>query len=172
MKNNRGIANIILIIIGFILIGILVGYFKKNNFFFQPINLGLDQNNLEDNTAEQKYQCGLVVLEPNLQGEPFLFPLDITGYVNGCGWNVVNGVAGSVQVFDGNGLPISNRVPLTIISESNLLNQPNVFRTNINLTNNPTLRQGIIIFEASPQNGLAPGSFKMPIIFGQNSYAF
>lgn len=165
MKNNRGIANIILIIIGFILIGILFGYFKKNNFFFQPINL-------ENNNSETKYQCGLAVLEPNLQSEPVLFPLDITGYVNGCGWNVYNGLAGNVQVFDGNGVPVSNNTPLAIISSSNLLNQPNVFKTNIILTRNPTLKQGFIIFQAMPTGNLAPGSFKIPIIFGQNSYAF
>lgn len=178
MKYNRGFANIVLVIIAFLLAGVLFGFFKNSNFFIKPLSFDIANQtnsiNQTDNIAPtNNYKCGLSILEPNLQSGPLMFPLSITGYINGCGWDVSNGYAGSVQVFDGDGIPVSLNTPLPLTPESKLgnLNTPSVFSATIVLTRNPSLRQGFIIFQAMPVGGLTPGSFKMPIIFAPN-YAF
>ncbi len=175
MKYNRGFANIVLIIIAFLLAGVLFGFFKKSNFFIKPpsFDVANQDSQIDNNTPINNYKCGLSILQPNLQSEPLMFPLVVTGYVNGCGWNAYNGYAGSIQVFDGDGIPVSlnTPLPLTPESKSGNSNPPSVFSTSIELTRNPTLRQGFIIFQAIPVGGLTPGSFKMPIIFAPN-YAF
>ena len=75
MNKERGIGHIVTLIIGLTLILVIVGFFRANRSFFDTINY----------KALLRLPPGITVekIEPN---QKVVFPLKVTGYINGAGW--------------------------------------------------------------------------------------
>ncbi len=126
------VMTIFILIIGIVLFAFMAGYLKTHSIslfsgFGTPqtttpvkknnsINSGLSQEELDRATRYNQSNCGLVITNPYL-GAPVSFPLNFTGYTSGCGWGSVNNTVGEVQVFDGNGRPLS--APYDLASANN-----------------------------------------------------
>lgn len=96
MHKERGSADITIIVVGLIAALVLVGFFNSDKSFFNKINY----------KTLLRLPCGLTVqkLDKNQKIE---FPFTVTGYVNGCGWEIGSTRLGTVQVFDAKGIPVS-----------------------------------------------------------------
>lgn len=103
--------------------------------------------------------CGIKIFSP-LVGEKVSFPLEISGYVNGCGWIPWNnGTAVTMEVRDNSGA----LAPLIIVpvEDINSFTLPAYFKSRINTTKKPSSPDGVIIFHNSVGD-----SFQIPILFG------
>ena len=121
MNYERGNAeiNVTLIVIILIVIAVfLSGYFKSDRVFWDTFNL----------KSVLRLPCGLTINNPS-QNSKANFPVLVDGYVNGCGWNINNNGAGTVQIFDNQGLPITLPTTLNVAPESN--GAPYYFKANL-----------------------------------------
>ena len=67
--------------------------------------------------------CGLTY-DGVTDNEKVLFPLKITGYVNGCGWDAGDKGAGTIQVFDGKGMPVTIPTEMALTDDSTEIPYP------------------------------------------------
>jgi hypothetical protein len=103
--------------------------------------------------------CGLTVNNPDATKDTkAIFPIVVDGYANGCGWELSSGSAGTVQVFDGKGLPVTLPTRLFIAKES--VSAPYYFKNNLVLRTPPTTDKGNILFIST--TGLI---YSIPITF-------
>ena len=76
-----------------------------------------------------------------------VFPLRISGYINGCGWEMTGANAGSVQIFDAKGIPVTASTPLLYNDRGTELPRPFVaFLTAIAA---PSADTGSIVFTST-----------------------
>ncbi len=142
---NRGIIlTLILIVIGFVLVLTLIGFFRtgtldsKLNFTVKSI---------------LKEPCGLSIKTPHLH-ESVTFPLEITGYINGCGWEPRDDRAGTVVLYSDHGMPLTP--PVTLLMPPQAEREPYYFESIINIVPPSGTKEGILIFENNRGNGLSP----------------
>lgn len=133
MKNEKG--NILLIVIGVICILLLIGFFRGEPSFFGTVNYKKILN----------VPCGLSVSSPESDMQ-IVFPIAVRGHVNGCGWDVKNGIAGTVQVFDNNGFAISDAVPLEVTDDTII--KPYAFHSALYLRHGPSTGDGSVIYKS------------------------
>ncbi|MBP6884737.1 MAG: hypothetical protein KBC17_02840 [Candidatus Pacebacteria bacterium] len=133
MNYERGYGHWIVFVIGAILVLMMIGFFKANN-----------QQTLSNVTykAILRLPCGITVQEPK-KGDKVSFPVTVKGYVNGCGWDIKNSIAGTAQVFDGNGAPMTNQIPLNVPTDSK--KKPYYFEGTLVLKVAPQTEKGSII---------------------------
>ncbi len=170
------LPGVILVITVIILAGALIGIFFPKGVIKtssavppvlrgMPVSAGPSYPN-DFRSTDAYYQkengdtssCGIKVFSP-LPGQPVMFPLEVSGYVNGCGWVPFdNGQAVTLEIRDMNG-PIS---PVIIIpvQDPNSFTLPAYFKSNINITKIPTSPNGVFIFHNS-----AGDSFQIPVFF-------
>lgn len=135
---ERGIVPLIIIVIGFALILFLIGFFRSEKSFWNTVNY----------KALLRLPCGLTLQEPKDDSDA-KFPILVKGYVNGCGWELVNGSAGlpaqagTAQVFDGTGMALTKAVPLSVPEQSS--EQPFYFEAHVPLITPPTTTSGSLI---------------------------
>ncbi|MEI8130122.1 MAG: hypothetical protein WCG55_01290 [bacterium] len=147
MNHERG--NFVLIIAGIVAVLFLIGFFRNAPAFWDTVNY----------KKILRLPCGLTVQHPTYStNEKAQFPVEIDGYINGCGWDPKNGSAGIVQVFDGMGLPMSAPTMLAIPSDNGTY--PIYFDTVIRLTKPPTTDTGKILVTSS--SGLL---YPIPVTF-------
>ena len=100
--SERGQADQITIIIGIALSLVMIGFFRPDGIMekvsyksIMMLPCGLTYNGISDN-------------------DKITFPLEVDGYINGCGWERDGMVAGTAQVFDANGIPVTDATILKI----------------------------------------------------------
>lgn len=116
MAKQGGFVTIIIIIFGLIL-----AYFALGGFVNAvPTMAPAYQNDPIYSLSAQDLQahCGLTVLEP-VPNQKSPRPLIVRGYVNGCGWEVHDGIVGTAVVLDKNDIAISATIPLKAVSSKN-----------------------------------------------------
>jgi hypothetical protein len=137
-RTTRESGNIILIIVGIVLVLFLIGFFRSQKSFFGTVNY----------KAVLNLPCGLTVQKPDEKSEaPLHFPITVAGYVNGCGWERNGMTAGTAQVFDGQGIPVTALAPLAIPEDST--EAPFYFEGHLSLTSAPRTSNGSLIIHST-----------------------
>jgi hypothetical protein len=173
---NQGSAMAI-VIVGIILVGALVGIFwprnairksSKNNV---PLNVVTAPNVLPNQEREtnayyqelnnDKNTCGIKIFSP-LPGQKVSFPLEVSGYVNGCGWAPFEGQIGTLQIRDAN-QSLSPIIILPVEGDSYTL--PAYFKVKIPAISSPTSQDGVFIFMNEDASGENPLRFQLPVTF-------
>ncbi|HEY4715256.1 MAG TPA: hypothetical protein VIH31_02020 [Candidatus Paceibacterota bacterium] len=191
---NQGVTHVLLIIIGLILSAVLVGFFVSNKKLAEPAqtsnnpvssipnpptypNLptsGLpagctDTSTFSVTTGEPCHppvnfpSCGLTVLTPQ-PNQTISQGFVIKGVENGCGWTAFEAVAGTVQAYQSNGLPVSSRIPINI--SGNWMQIPVNFQVILNLNQIPPPgSSGSLVFMNDDTSGNNPKTATIPIKF-------
>jgi hypothetical protein len=102
-NKERGWADWATVIIGLFLCFLLIGFFKPDNGISEKISF----------KSLMRLPCGLTFSGIS-NNDKIVFPIEITGYINGCGWNRNKMSAGTIQVFDGKGMPVTSPFDMTI----------------------------------------------------------
>ena len=135
---NRERGNIVLVIIAIALVLFIISFFHSENSFYDTFNL----------TGILRLGCGLTIEHPQYKdGQKAAFPIYMEGYINGCGWQASGSSAGTAQVFDGKGFPVTKPVMLVIPSNSDKL--PYSFSANVPLLTAPTTDTGYILITST-----------------------
>ncbi len=133
MNTSRegGYGHWVVVLIGLTLVLFLVGFFRTD----QPISQVTYKKIM-------MLPCGLTVkaIEDN---DKITFPFKMFGYINECGWIRKGQIAGTAQVFDGKGLPVSNKVNLNIPEDNT--GYPYYFENTLLLEHAPTTDTGSLI---------------------------
>ncbi len=140
MRNHeRGSGGaVVLAILGIILILFILSFFKTENSFYDEFNL----------TGILRLQCGITIERPQYAvGQKAAFPIFVEGYANGCGWEANGSSAGTAQVFDGKGLPVTRPTTLIIPSDSTKL--PWSFTASLVLISPPTTDTGYMLLTST-----------------------
>lgn len=148
MRNTAesGYGHFVVFLIGLVMVLFLIGFFKTE----QPIPAVTYKKIL-------RLDCGLTLkgIEENQKIE---FPFKIYGYVNECGWVVNGSIAGTAQVFDSNGQPVSKKVNLNVADPGT--GYPYYFENTLLLSMPPKTDTGsLIIVSASGLSRALPVSF-------------
>ena len=155
-KRNRGFSNTLLFIFGAIML-IIAGAFTANN---TPMHFAAADSNTADTYFElMPRECGLVVGYPT-KDNPATSPLRVRGYVNGCGWKVIDGMAGTVQVVNSKKQLISIKHDLPVVYHQALA--PSFFDVFLPVPI-PEDGQAILLFESTDRSN--PMVKYVPIIF-------
>jgi hypothetical protein len=135
---NRERGNIVLIIIGVVLMLFIFGFFQSSKSTWGAFNYkGL-----------LHLQCGITYSNPKpVDGVSVVFPLVVNGYVNGCGWTVAGGSAGTAQVFDAMGQALTK--PVTLVVPADSTEAPYNFSANLSLIAAPKTSYGNILLRSN-----------------------
>lgn len=168
----------LIFIIGLFLIGALVGIFypsistkkttapaKQNNGYIQGQTVNPNEGRETDayyiKADIDKPVCGIKIFSP-LPGQQVNFPLEVSGYVNGCDWTPFEGQAATVIIRD-NTAAISREIILPI--EKDNLTLPAYFKVKITPDSMPSTNEGVLIFYNIKKTGEKLETFQVPIIF-------
>jgi hypothetical protein len=128
-------SGIILIIVGIIGVLFLIGFFRSEPAFWDGLNY----------KKIMRLDCGITIKHPIFEkGDKAILPLAVDGYINGCGWERIGASAGTVQMFDGKGLPVTLPIPMTTPLDSTVM--PFYFSTTLVANKAPTTDEGNILF--------------------------
>jgi hypothetical protein len=136
MHTERGNTHWVVIIVGILIILFLVGFFRSDRSFFDKINY----------KAVLNLPCDITVDSPKAK-ERILLPLTVKGFINGCGWEMGQANAGTAQIFDGKGLPVSAATPLSYTDDSSELPRP--YKATLVPIAPPTVDTGTIVFTST-----------------------
>jgi len=122
---KSGFIGGLLIVVGAILCLVLVGYLAQrlDDTYYDGtfINNNDDTTNIVNQNNNQEIietNCGLIIESP-LENSIVYSPMTVSGYVNGCGWQLVNGSIGTVALYDATeGGLISEETNLSVLSTS------------------------------------------------------
>lgn len=145
---QRGLATILVIILGFFIIFVLIGYFKnqKNNpFDIENVFKNQTTNQLDDgqlgDIGYPYANCGIEI------SSPFVYSkidnvFQFSGKVDGCGWEVRNGFAGVFQMTDSKNNQLTDQISIPA-------NQDGYFKINIALKRSPEgdPKMGLVMFK-------------------------
>ncbi len=146
-QGNAGINIALVVGILIFLAVFLAGFFKNDRVFWDTFNV----------KSLLRLPCGLTVSNPKPDAKA-VFPVVVDGYINACGWNAANGGAGTAQIFDGQGLPVTLPVGLSIDSHSE--SAPFYFKASLVLHTPPHTDAGNIVLVST--TGLV---YSVPISF-------
>jgi len=135
-KFESGSADHVAIIVGLILGCLLVGFFISGSGLLSKLNF----------KSFLQLPCGLTYSGIS-DNQKITFPLQITGYVNGCGWDDQKGVAGTIQIFDAKGLPVTLPTPIDITDSGTQL--PLAFTAIITPSAAPQTDNGELILKSN-----------------------
>ncbi|OGI78588.1 hypothetical protein A3C57_00825 [Candidatus Nomurabacteria bacterium RIFCSPHIGHO2_02_FULL_33_12] len=181
MSDSHGsnTPTILIVIIGIILVGALIGiFYPKTSSKIKKVipaieNLGKINGspvNPNDNRGTDAYYtpadidspvCGIKIFSP-LPGQKVSFPLEVSGYVNGCNWVPFESHVGTLEIRDMN-QALSKLIIIPVDGDTYTL--PAYFKIKITPTLAPTSQNGVLIFHNEDPSGLKPESFQVPIIF-------
>lgn len=143
MYTERGEANVTLLVIILIVVALFVaGYFKNDRVIWDTFNV----------KSLLRLPCGITVYDPKPDTKA-VFPLHVDGYANGCGWiadaHMVGGGrnAGTAQVFDAKGIPVT--VPISLLVRDATSTLPLYFSNDLPLLIPPATDTGTVIFISS-----------------------
>ena len=136
MHRERGITDYVILFIGFSCVLFLIGFFRADRSFFDKVNF----------KAALNLSCGLTEMTFK-DNEQISFPLEIKGYVNGCGWEMTPSSPGSVQIFDAKGAPVSTSTRLQYDDDGTEL--PRAFIVDVKAYAPPSTDTGSVIFTSA-----------------------
>ncbi len=105
--------------------------------------------------------CGIKIFSP-LPGQKVSFPLEVSGYVNGCNWIPFEGNAASLEIRDQAGA-LSDTIIIPI--EEDDLTLPAYFKIKVSPNNTPKSNSGVLIFKNNKYKDVNPETFQVPITF-------
>ena len=135
-KRERGYVDVVTIIIGLALGLLIIGFFRSDKSFFDKINF----------KSMMRLSCGLTYSGIS-DYDKVTFPLEITGYINGCGWDQDGSGLGTAQIFDNKGLPVSS--PTKMVVSDNSTELPYPFVVDLRLNAAPTTDDGQLILRSN-----------------------
>ena len=170
-----------IIIIGILLIGALIGIFfptgiiKKKEAIpsidQQGKVLGQNVDPTQNRETDAYYTkanidkpvCGIKVFSP-LPGQKITFPLEVSGYVNGCNWVPFEGQVGTLEMRD-NVNALSKLIILPVESDNYTL--PAYFKIKVTPETMPVTADGVLIFHNENASGdpKTKETFQLPITF-------
>lgn len=115
--NQKGFANLLLIIFGFILVAFIVGYFASRQSYSPVMFPNITGESNSPFTIYSQNKCGLSITDPSAN-ESVGRTINISGYVNGCGWKLDGSSAGTVQALNSGGQVISGTYNLYVAKHS------------------------------------------------------
>lgn len=156
MKNNKlqkGGADIFVILLGIIIALLMFGYFRDqrlpslNLFNFNQNQIGtndkLDKNGL--NIKSQFSACGINVTSP-YKWDTINNIFQLSGSVNGCGWNIQNGFIGTFELVDAKtNKSLTDKVSIPVDSSGQ-------FKATIALKNTPDSSVGYVLITGFNQS--------------------
>jgi len=172
-------SGILLLIIGILLIGALIGIFfpsgfKKKTAYTPAIDkmgLVLGQETLPTDQREtdayytkaniDKNICGIKIFSP-LPGQKVSFPIEVSGYVNGCNWVPFEGQVGTLEIRDKN-KALSRLIILPVDGDSYTL--PAYFKIKVTPEFNIESNDGVFIFHNEDPSGEKPETFQIPVVY-------
>jgi hypothetical protein len=159
---QRGFSNIILIIVGFLLVLVLLGFFAISRQSGSSSGSG-NTFSLNSLALERKtvLPCGITVIDPKPNTRIHL-PLTIRGYTNGCGWNNAPFTLGYVKMLNDKGQTISATYPLSR-KDANY-NLPAYFEATIPSVLSNLQTTGVTLFFKAT-SGKNPAVFELPVSF-------
>ncbi len=170
---------ILIIIIGIFLVGALIGiFFPKGVRNVKTITPAIDRlgyvegqkvNPVENRETDAYYTkadidkpvCGIKVFSP-LPGQKVAFPLEVSGYVNGCNWSPFEGQVGTLEMRDKN-QALSPLIVIPVDGDNYTL--PAYFKIKVIPQKNVTSVDGVLIFHNEDASGEHPETFQVPISF-------
>lgn len=138
---QRGFANILLIIIGVFIIIILFGYFRDKKI---PAFKEVGSSNI---LATPYLGCGIQVYSPN-QNSTIGNIFEFSGLVDGCGWNIQNGIIGTLEVLDSNNKSLTDKISVPANSDK-------TFKINVGLKRPYTDKNATIYFQSNDGSQIA-----------------
>lgn len=136
MHRERG--NILLVIVIIALMVFLISLFHNENNFYDTFNL----------TGILRLSCGVTIEHPSIaETAKIKFPIAVEGYANGCGWEASGGSAGTAQVFDGKGTPVTKPSMLAVGPHSD--KKPWSFTASLALITPPSTDTGYILLRST-----------------------
>ncbi len=136
MNTERGITDWIVLFVGAVMVLLLIGFFNADRGFFDKLNY----------KTALKLQCGLTVRDI-ADSQQISFPLHVRGFINGCGWEMNASTAGTVQIFDGKGAPVTP--PAQLVYDDNGTEIPRAFIADLHATASPSVDTGNMVFISS-----------------------
>lgn len=135
-RSERGVTDYVIILIGLIIGFALIGFFRSDRIFFDTINL----------KTLLRLPCGLTYSDIT-DNQKIVFPQTITGYINGCGWDRNGMKAGTAQVFDNKGFPVTS--PTNLIISENGTELPLAFTVTLKASFAPETDTGQIMLRSN-----------------------
>jgi len=182
MSDNHGGSQVpvtLIFIIGILLVGALIGIFypktasKVKSIIPRIDKAGYtkaDTVNPNDRRETNAYYikadidkpvCGIKIFSP-LPGQQISFPLEVSGYVNGCNWVPFESQVGKLEIRDTNNT-LSQLIVIPVDTDTHTL--PAYFKIKIIPQTMPSSQNGVLIFHnIYPAEG-SPETFQVPIKF-------
>lgn len=175
MNYKSGFSDIFIIIAGLCVTFIVIGMFSggKSPFAsFGSIRTSIQNNQTKTTTTTTtttpknesrsfvRTPCGLSIAKP-APLEKITNPVVIRGTVNGCGWLLSNGQAGTVELVDMNYVSLSPRVPLPVVGALIL---PATFETSLSWVSS-SADTGFLVFRNMDSRGKQVQVVNLPVSF-------
>ncbi len=137
-RGEGGVNFIAVIAILIFLAFIFSGFFKDERVLWDSFNI----------KSLLRLPCGLTVQKPD-SNTKIVFPVKVSGYINQCGWMYGGtpggyAIAGTAQVFDDMGMPITK--PSDLVVPNTTDGYPMYFGNDLMLLTPPSTDMGKIVF--------------------------
>ncbi len=137
MKNNeQGFGDWVVIVLGLFLALCAIGFWRADRGIFDKVNF----------KAAMRLPCGLTYSGIS-DNQKIILPLEVTGYINECGWTVNERMAGKAQIFDGKGLAVTT--PFDLIITDNGTQYPYPFKATLHAISAPETDTGQFVFTSN-----------------------
>lgn len=129
------------VVLGIILILFVIGFFNSSRSFWDTFNF----------KKILRLPCGLTINAPKYDfedtSEKVKYPLLVSGYINGCGWERNGDSAGTAQIFDSRGQAVTKQSSLFIPGDST--QSPFYFETTLYPMTPPTMDTGTLLITST-----------------------
>lgn len=151
---QKGEANIFVIILGVFILIILLGYFKNNRVIVfkkdtTTTKQAVDQKKYNPNTSYPYFGCGIQIDTP-MPTTQVSNIFEFAGQVTGCGWNSQNGFIGTLEVLDSNNYSLTDVISVPVAADGR-------FKVTVGLKRQPSNNLGLIYLRSV--DGLQVASF-------------
>lgn len=130
-SHEAGFGHWVVFLLGAVMVLFLIGFFRTDQHIGEVAYKKI-----------LRLPCGLT-FDSVKENDKISFPLKLEGYINECGWIKKGSVAGTAQVFDGTGAPVSNKANLNIAPYDS--EYPYYFENSLVLENPPHTDTGSLI---------------------------
>lgn len=140
---QRGNSTILVIILGFFIAFVLIGYFKNNKVSLGFNNVFTNQNTKnispKSNLVTSYTNCGIEIDSPKIF-DTVENVFEFSGRINGCGWTNQGGYMGVLEVIADN-VPVTEKINIPV-------NADNTFKVMIALKQKPGVDNGLILLQS------------------------
>lgn len=137
-RGEGGVNFVAVVAILIFLAFIFSGFFKNERILWDSFNI----------KSLLRLPCGVTIQKPE-SNTKVVFPVQVSGYINQCGWiykNIPGGyaTAGTAQIFDDKGMPVTK--PSDLVVPNSIDGYPMYFGNQLPLLTAPTTDTGKIVF--------------------------